>query len=896
MKQTIRKFECIVPPLLVCLTLLAVYRQAGLWPFGENTLAWGDMGQQIAPLMMEFRDAVAGNGSLLYSRANAGGMNFWGVLFYYLSSPFSFLSVFFEPRGMLFFMNILTLVKIAACAQTAWLFFRFRFPALDAAERCALSTAYAFCGYTMMFYQITGWLDAMILFPLLLWSFLRVFDGGPVLFFTIMLALSVIVNFYISYCTVLFLIFSSGLFLAFGSDRKEARAAAARLGIGAAAAMLLSAFVWLPAFYQYLDSARTAELSAGLTPLLAPVHTTWAFLFCTAALFAALPFVFTPSNLRERSRLPLRILFLLLLIPSLWEPVNRVWHTGDYQAFPIRYGFLTVFTGLVLTAEALLELKEQAPLRQAAPRSGAFFAAGALLLPAVAGSILFKYRYHELTTYTRRLSETEESYSLVFFFFAAAAVSYFFLCFMVRNGAIRRTAFSVLLAALVVLEGGFHSFVYLGSASRQTAWFPWVTDLSGRIGDAAFYRVKTESKLFDVNLIGAIGYPTMSHYTSLSGKNVREGMAKLGYSAYWMEIGSHGGTLITDWLLGNRYRIERTDSKEKLPEGFEESVYDNGGYRISRLPFSAPLIAVPEERLNTELPETEVERALTGDWILEQLTGQSSALVRKIEPSALLGVTQTPQENGPAALEPSSSAPAYLTWRFVMDETSVLYFDCFDRPGIRLAEPYYHALRILVNGEEASKLYPTQSSNGLIELGTFHAGERVEITAVVKRPVQASSFGVYALSAEGFGELAGRFPALDLSPAANGWAGSISSETDGLWALLPIPYEHGLSIEINDSPVECRRVFGFLTAVPLQSGQNLLTIRFSPPGLNAGLLISLFGLALLAAIKLAGDKGVERFSQKTGAAAAILLAVLWAGAFWIVYLQPTAKALLERFG
>ncbi len=49
------------------------------------------------------------------------------------------------------------------------------------------------------------------------------------------------------------------------------------------------------------------------------------------------------------------------------------------------------------------------------------------------------------------------------------------------------------------------------------------------------------------------------------------GIRKMGYSAYWMEVSSVGGTLISDALLNHKYTIYRQYPLE------ENTIYSNGG-------------------------------------------------------------------------------------------------------------------------------------------------------------------------------------------------------------------------------------------------------------------------------------------------------------------------------
>ena len=75
------KLYIILSPLLTGLTLLVVYKIYGLYPFGNNTLAWCDMTQQALPLMMQAGVYTSGNISGLFSIVTAGGMNIIGVSF-----------------------------------------------------------------------------------------------------------------------------------------------------------------------------------------------------------------------------------------------------------------------------------------------------------------------------------------------------------------------------------------------------------------------------------------------------------------------------------------------------------------------------------------------------------------------------------------------------------------------------------------------------------------------------------------------------------------------------------------------------------------------------------------------------------------------------------------------
>ena len=185
--------------------LLVLYAMKELFPFGEFTVSWCDMNQQVVPLLCEFKDILEGKGSLFLNLQNAGGMNFWGVFLFFISSPFTFLVAFVEKWQMMRFANILVLLKIMLCAGCASVFFDRIFPKLRPFFTVLLSISYAFCGYTMLFYQNMVWLDMMYLFPLFLLSLHHLAKTGSLAPYAFCLAAMITVNFYLGYMVVLFL-------------------------------------------------------------------------------------------------------------------------------------------------------------------------------------------------------------------------------------------------------------------------------------------------------------------------------------------------------------------------------------------------------------------------------------------------------------------------------------------------------------------------------------------------------------------------------------------------------------------------------------------------------------------------------------------------------------------
>ena len=76
----------------------------------------------------------------------------------------------------------------------------------------------------------------------------------------------------------------------------------------------------------------------------------------------------------------------------------------------------------------------------------------------------------------------------------------------------RKLTMCIFLCLMTIVEVMFCGIIYFGSASRSTFSNEAVLDLQNKIDDNELYRVKMDKKYFDVNMVGALGYNSLSHY------------------------------------------------------------------------------------------------------------------------------------------------------------------------------------------------------------------------------------------------------------------------------------------------------------------------------------------------------------------------------------------------
>ena len=881
-----RRRLCWISPLLTAAVLLSVYAFSGLYPFGSGTVSWCDMNQQVIPFLLDLRNICFGKADLFLNLENAGGMSFWGVFLFFVSSPFSFLVLLVPAEKIYLFVNILILLKMMTCAGTAELWLRRCFPALGGVQAAAAAVMYAFSGYAMCYYQNIVWLDVMALFPLLLIGLDRLVSQGKPLAYLLVLAAVLIVNFYLTYMVAVFLILGFAAYLLLCVPKEERGEKTLLFGCATLVSCLLTAVVWLPSFLQYLSSARTGSLISNLSAAISSMNfrTAVAVVLCTGAILAAI--LLALFSLSGRMSARIRWLFCMLvltLIPVFVEPINRMWHAGSYQAFPVRYGYMPAMLGLTLFAWCADCYGSD--LRSAAPPSGAAkilssLGGGAVVCIAAADVYtILSSNFKEATTYTRTLWVESDSFRILLIFSVTFTFACMILMLIYRFGRLPRRVFSLFLCALAVTEGVFNCGIYLVSAKSDGNAYSSVFDLSGKTGSDSLSRVKLDSKLFDVNLLGALGYNSMSHYTSLTSKEYMYAMKKLGYSSYWMEVGSYGGTKLTDAILSNRWSV---CSASSLAENANR-VYSNSRFALVEnsdwLPFG--FVCSGLENF-ADLPDG--TRFQTQETLFQTLFPTGETLFEEYEPDTLENVSLTETDHYELVLQ-KSGTEGTVGYTIPVSGTQTLYFDCFDTISNRLYEHINSSFSVSVNGKILDSLYPSQKSNGILCLGTF-TDETVTVQIGVKRSVYAKSFGVAGLKDAVLSDALRKVSGASLRQSGNTISGTVSSASDGEYLFLPVSWAKGYSASVNGKPAEVLRVCDTFLAVRLEKGENAVSVAYVPQGFTPGLVLTLLGIPCACFFLRLVRSGAFGRAKKTQKVFRALFSVLAAAVFAAVYVFP----------
>ncbi len=829
-----KRFIWIFPPIVVIVAMLITFQKNALYPFTDRTIAWCDMEQQVIPLLLQFKDVLAGKESFFFSFKNASGMNFYGVFFFFLASPFTFLVAFLEKGEIISFCNIFVMLKMSVCALTASIYLSKKnknAPILNV----FLSVLYAYSGYTMMYYQNMMWLDVAYLFPLLLLGLERLQEGKKWLYIVI-LSLSMVVNYYLGYMIVVFLLLYAFVWVILSKNKRFAL----DFLLSCFVAALLTAVVWLPSFWQYLSSGRTTSLivnlrrSAVLTSYQTAIPTILSVLF----LF---PFALTAKETPDENLR--RILFIATLIPIIFEPVNKMWHTGSYMSFPTRYAFMTIFLSITLAFDGMGKTeKTEGSWRQNCKKHLPMYALSVIFLGIAIGYYFFSRAYTDanvdvMDQYSHSLWGNTQSFESLLGLYAIALLVGVF-AFLLWRFRLLKPIFLWLSVGLMVLSELYVApMTYMLTPAHEVDWHQEVVALADQIEDDGFYRVKTDREYsgrdFDVNLMGGLGYNALGHYTSLTKQSYMQAIKRFGYTSYWMEVGNSGGTMITDALLSVKYQISNQATNSDLYEGDYFRIAPKSEYLPLGILPRRDIIAMEKEREN--VTRGEMQEILYNDFF-----GADGITMYALNDAKTENLT-VKKEGEKYRLTPTGDN-AYVSFTVPMSATSTLYFSAFDENTNALKQAINDRFSVQTDDYYLSS-YPTQKGNGILNLGEYRRTTTVKIA--VKAETLVKEMNVIAIEKEKAQAAIGQASTLGLS-VQRGKIGGRYEAKGGEPVFLSIPYDEGLTLKINGKKAELYTVYGGFTAFYLEEGVNDIQITFRPKGFILGLATSMVGVVLIS--------------------------------------------------
>ena len=745
-------------PFLGMLLLMLVN---GYAPFGSYSMLYSDMYHQYYPFFVAFRKALRSGEGVLYTWSAGMGMDYLGLISYYLASPLNLLSVLVPDGMVLGYFSLLMPLKLGFAGLFFALFLKEIFQKNDLSVSL-FGAFYGLCAWALGYQWNVMWLDSFALTPLVVLGTVWLIRDKKVIVYTVSLFLAVFSNYYIGlfvciFVALVFFCYEICRFRDWGRFFRDL----GRIALFSALAIGMTLILELPAlaalqntqssvnkfptgfrlniassntFLGLLDAMRQVagnmggslepSFKEGLPNLYCGVGTLFlAVLYCMA------------GDVKLRDKICALTLLVFFNLSFIIRQLDYIWHGFHFtNMIPYRFSYLYSFVVLYMGYRAWLLRRKFKPLALIL----AFLITGGLLCcsNSLTGSQTVTVFGQQLTVHVYIL------YNGLFLLLYFSALFYGNLKRKLPEDAAPEEArdarldhhrrkiiariwtlavIAVELAATLISFGLYFPGTNVTNYPKGTEEAAsMIRYMHEREKDTLFFRAETthSQTLND----GALNdYYGVSCFTSSANVRVTEFMKALGYGAkntynrYCYEESSP----VADLFLGIQYMIER-DGKDRSSEWWND-VHHFGSVHLLENNAYLPLGFLTRSDLAALDISSENDPFALQDDMFAKATGLDLRVWRRIpgENLEVTGSGLTVRRNGVSneSTYEDTNANSYVTYAYDIDRDG---FMC-----VNLNLPKRNTFYVSINGVELYK--ETYSIPQMLAVGDVKAGDLVEV-------------------------------------------------------------------------------------------------------------------------------------------------------------------------
>ncbi|MFV0465292.1 MAG: YfhO family protein [Lachnospiraceae bacterium] len=798
--------------------LTVLYAANGVYPFGTNCILHIDMYHQYEPFFTELMDKLKNGGSLFYSFRIGLGSDFLSLFAYYLASPVNLLLVFWPADFVIEFMTLIILLKIGLCGMSFTMLLRYRFQNVHYGM-AVFGAFYALSSYLAAYSWNIMWLDCILLAPVILLGLERLVREKKPVMYSILLAVSIFSNFYISIMICIFLVFYFFIFLL-----EENRGLRERLhsfwlfflysllagGMGAVL-LIPEAIILSYSGSSDLSLPDKAENYFSLVNELARhffgVETYtgrdhWPNLYSGSAIILLL-FLYLFNNRISWKYKITRILFMVFFWFSFSNNfLDFFWHGFHFpDSLPGRQSFLYIMLMLLIAYDCFRNLEGISRNR--------FYLSAGLSFLAIAIVSFF--------------SDSGQLTNELVILTAIFVLSYCILLGLLIFAKKEYQRPILMLLLFITFTELIANFALTGiSVTSRTAYTKnWESyqSLLSQVDEQedTFYRVE-ETERLTKNDAAIYGYRSATIFSSLMDIGISEFYRKVGMEGGKNFYSYSGATPLTSALLSVKYLL----SDSPYEEGpLRTLLYTDGTNYLYENIYTLPLGFTVDPKVVSGMMEE------TSDDI-----GNLNLMTSLLE----------------------ANAPLFTKLRddLVTIET--------DQTVIHVEEDgYFYAVyedksatTIKVSVGDRSRTFTKTDHVYILDLGWCSAGEDITIT----NTSNTENFKVvpYALNMQSVSEA---FATLNSQTLENlivtdtRITGSITADSD-TELVLSIPSQSGWTVKVDGAVTEVGTFMGSMISIPVTQGTHDIELYYETPGLKLGLMISSLSFGILLFLILAG--------------------------------------------
>lgn len=815
------------------LSILFVY--FGIYPFGNNTILTGDLYTQVSALFYHLWDTIRGGGSLLVDYTSGAGESFFGIFAYYLVSPINLIVLLFKRNDIYLAISLVVALKIILSSITCLYSLKYIFKK-DNLMFVPLSLLYAFSGYTLVCYQITSWMDVVYMFPLIVVGLKKLIDEDKPIMYGVTLFLTICFSFYLSYIMIIFIFLLAFIYIKNNVEKKDQKRAMLSIGIYTILPMLMSLFITYPALRQIFGSARTNISKNIFNNLLGCLFDKLNY-FNISILLVVFTMLLIVEKKNNKKFLKWYIpALLVLVIPYIVEPLNKVFHFMSYSFFPNRYGFI-LFYLLVVGGAYFFSANNKNIKNKLDEKLKIILGVVSVILLIGIYFIVFRFVYKDLEVAVYSISMIYAKKA--FIILSLLSIVIFGVCFILNIFRKEKT-YIVLMYIVIISNICFNAFLYIGLRDYQGMIknsFGILEKVENK-ESSNYYKLKTDIKNIDdfvVNEGIVSNYQSLDHFTSLVSRNSLEFYKGLGYSSFWTMIFSSGGTLFSDSLVSNKYFLTDRD----IDSSFYTLKSSDYGYNFYELNYDIGFGYLARNNFKLDKSDTFSYQ----NKIYESITGNSDLF----SVYDISNIKNIDTKNSAKCIIKSNDN--YIEYNVSIKEKSILYLDLALTMEESIKGSVSNVMMIYINDELYSDNYPTKTSNGIYDLGVYE-NQDINIKVKLIKPIDIEKLSIASMDVSKYEEfILNNKTDLGIKFDKNKITIESDVNTAG-YLVIPVSYSDNYRVVVNGKSTDTVKMYGGLLGVKVDKGHNQITYTYRNRDLEKSLIVSLIATIVFTIISV----------------------------------------------
>lgn len=893
-----------------------------------KTLIWsGDGINQHFSILYDFNEMIRNfikdpsAGFPEWSWNIAYGSDVIGAYSYYvIGDPFSYLSLLFPLNKLEFAYNLLIVLRLY-CAGLAFSYYGRRMGFSNYGGILG-SISYAFSGFILMSaIRHPYFINPLIILPLVFICIENILENKKKYLFSVIVAISMISNFYFSYMiAIISIIYAFLRYIEIGKIRGvKFRKYFGSLFIYFSIGILISCIILLPTLYSIVTSSRISSDNSQGTILLYPIGyyinllyssiSSGSYAFWTVLTLPILTFISLPIFIKMRKRYKtcfyMTIIFsIMILIPFFGSMMN------GFSSISNRWTFVFTFLSSVIIAVGFDNLKEIS-------KKDIFISIFILLSFAGLGvlNILFK--------------KVSNNVFPSIFLGIITVISIFYYMKLLKNNISKsnRTTFIILLIllSLNIIFNNYYRYSTSGNnyikefLSRGKAFSYYGDAFNGvenyiKEKDKTFYRIgkadnisrdKTRNNSFVLN------YNGIDSFLSINNGYLAEFSRSLNNRAFTPNspIINFDNRPIVSNIMGVKYYVSRKDKDPRFDPSIKK-IYDKGKFSIYEkedvLPFGYVYSNILDKDVFEDLNGLEKEESLVNTASVDSKylksniddvatsnlesiffdTENSTAKIidKKIiitEPNQKVILNINPNETKagnlfvniknlqytklPKGLKTQKEVDKFNNGNFKDKIKFIIKGFCEINKGdsFRINVSYRNMNKNFNKPDMLDASGYFEMDDLIYNLGYYKdikSGDSIVLTFNKAGEYSYESLDVINLPIEKYNNQFEKLRENDFKISSindDKITGRINSAIDGV-LTFQIPYSKGWKVKIDGKKVEAFPVNEAFLGVNLKSGSHYVELVYKTPFLRLGMIFSVIGIALLISIIIVQKKSSKK--------------------------------------